>query len=333
MAGQRHGQGLVKNTDRWSFWRRCCESPFLPNDCECFETSSFSDFSNTPFHKPACPSKLGVTFYFFDREHTDVAVDIRADSIAEGPFDGRRNTVFISHGFNDKIVSPWVNAMKNELLVADDVNVIVVDWQQAAKGNYLQAVANTRTVGAMLARLILDLQSVTQASFPSFHLVGHSLGAHVSGTAGKEIERLTGAKLGRITGLDPAGPSFESYSANVRLDKSDASFVDVIHTDAEGLISSGFGIRTSIGHVDFWPNGGEHQPGCPDETYGILTILKPEAGVDTLACSHMRCLDFFSNSINLCTYDPQGSCTMGYHVSSECRGNYSPVTKSVEPFC
>ena len=36
-----------------------------------------------------------------------------------------------------------------------------------------------------------------------------------------------------------------------RLDKNDAKFVTVIHTNAFG-----FGIYENVGDVDFWPNGG-----------------------------------------------------------------------------
>ena len=40
-------------------------------------------------------------------------------------------------------------------------------------------------------------------------------------------------------GLDPAGPAFESYNNIVRVDVSDADFVDIMHTDAEALLDAG----------------------------------------------------------------------------------------------
>ena len=72
------------------------------------------------------------------------------------------------------------------------------------------------------------------------------------------------------SGLDPAGPLFEGYEPTVRLDKSDAAYVDVIHSNGESLIVGGFGTWEPIGHVDFYPNGGRAQRGCQHLLIGGL---------------------------------------------------------------
>ena len=72
------------------------------------------------------------------------------------------------------------------------------------------------------------------------------------------------------SGLDPAGPLFEGYDPRVRLDKSDAEYVDVIHSNGESLIVGGFGVWEPIGHVDFYPNGGRAQSGCQHLLIGGL---------------------------------------------------------------
>jgi hypothetical protein len=41
------------------------------------------------------------------------------------------------------------------------------------------------------------------------------------------------------TGLDPAGPLFDKYDPLARLDAEDAVFVDVVHTDTEGVFNLG----------------------------------------------------------------------------------------------
>lgn len=42
-----------------------------------------------------------------------------------------------------------------------------------------------------------------------------------------------------LTGLDPAGPLFDKYDPLARLDADDAVFVDVVHTDTEGVFNLG----------------------------------------------------------------------------------------------
>jgi pancreatic triacylglycerol lipase len=55
--------------------------------------------------------------------------------------------------------------------------------------------------------------------------------------AGEALKKEFGLELGRITGLDPADPHFEETDPMVRLDETDAFYVDAIHTDANPLLS------------------------------------------------------------------------------------------------
>ena len=69
-------------------------------------------------------------------------------------------------------------------------------------------------------------------------MIGHSIGAHIAGFAGKTFTEGTGLLIQKISGLDPAGPCFNNEPSDLRLSKTDADFVDVIHTDimAQGII-------------------------------------------------------------------------------------------------
>ncbi|NXK90261.1 LIPR3 protein, partial [Formicarius rufipectus] len=166
----------------------------------------------------------------------------------------------------------------------ENINCIAVDWKEGAKGTYISAVNNIRVIGAEVAYFATTLQKMFGYSPYAIHLIGHSLGAHTAGEAGRRIRG-----IGRITGLDPAGPYFEGTPPEVRLDPSDANFVDVIHSNAahfpaagkclcastcrdghvtETLTSShppsGLGMYNTTGHLDFYPNGGTVMPGCSD---------------------------------------------------------------------
>lgn len=100
--------------------------------------------------------------------------------------------------------------------------------------------------------------------------------------------------------MDPAGPLFTKWPKSLKLDASDAEFVDVIHTDA-GI----FGYPRQIGHVDFWPNQGiSPQPGCeiaavkkraPD------SVLEPSKNFFVTECScsqYLTCINIFILTLN-----------------------------------
>ena len=63
-------------------------------------------------------------------------------------------------------------------------------------------------------------------------------------------------------GLDPANVLFDKPDPRARLDKSDAEFVDNIHSNTKGYVHLGLG--QPVGHVDFFPNKGADQPPCEE---------------------------------------------------------------------
>ena len=74
--------------------------------------------------------------------------------------------------------------------------MIVVDWGKGAQPpDYDQCVANLRLVGTEV-KLLLDILQGQGLRMSDVHLIGHSLGAHMSGYIGL----LTGSRIQRIIG-------------------------------------------------------------------------------------------------------------------------------------
>ncbi|KAL8590472.1 hypothetical protein ACOMHN_011685 [Nucella lapillus] len=260
------------------------------------------------------------------------------------------------HGFLQNDRSPWVLEMTHVLLQNEAVNVITVNWGAGAGFPYPQAVANTRLVGAELARLITLLGLHKGVSANKFHLIGHSLGAHVAGHAGRTLR----GKISRISGLDPADPNFSYQPPEVRLDPSDARWVDVIHTDGAPYTTyGGYGTLQPMGHIDFYPNGGKNQPGCHTDTsvYNFVSDAYREGMTNAeyaMACSHDRSITLFLKSISSpCPFTAYqcpseadfraGRClrcgnrpcpSMGYRANMYKRtGRFYLDTLSASPFC
>ncbi|BFZ16540.1 hypothetical protein BsWGS_19579 [Bradybaena similaris] len=248
---------------------------------------------------PESPDKILTRFLLYTRESKTVAqsLDPRHPETVGTTWTRfkQRPTKFVVHGFLDNVnISPWMLQMKDELLTHGDYNVVIVDWSGGNLPPYGQASSNCRVVGAQIAAVINQLIKSTEASPSSFHVIGHSLGSHVSGYAGEKVPG-----LGRITGLDPAGPYFENTDPVVRLDPSDAVFVDTIHSDAKNLLQLGFGMKEAVGHSDFYPNLGHDQPGCTrDPITNIIENGLVQGVEEEAACNHLRSIKFFSESIN-----------------------------------
>ncbi|XP_052686466.1 pancreatic triacylglycerol lipase-like [Crassostrea angulata] len=333
------------------------------DDLGCYSTGSPFWSIHRPLNiLPQRPEKINTRFFLYTRSNTGHYTQLVAndyDSIRNSHFDRTKDTKFVSHGFLENGFVDWMAKMKDAFLKADDLNVILIDWGGGSSFPYTQATANTRVVGAEIAKLIKILQRVSNAEPTKIHVIGHSLGAHIAGYAGEKTPN-----LGRITGLDPAGPYFANTDIAVRLDPSDAIFVDALHTDSENLVPNiGFGMMQAVGHVDFYPNGGKDQPGCNADP---VTQILIQGGIydgtkQFIACNHLRAYEYFTESINsqcpfegyscdsfdhfqdgTCHLDctvPGGCGKMGYHadelksVKSAYGKKFFMKTTSRAPYC
>lgn len=269
----------------------------------CFSLQSPWVTALRPVPKPASPEEIDVKLYLYTRNHRGrYNVSTFPEVVVDGgDYDSRRPTFFIVHGFSSDGNATWLSDLKDALLEKVDGNVFLVDWGKgASEGTYLQVAANTRIVGAEVARVGRYLVDAKGARPSDFHFLGHSLGAQISSYAAKNI---TG--VGRITAMDPAQPLFENLDKAVRIDTSDAAFVDVIHSNAKPTIPFvGFGMMRPVGHVDFYMNGGADQPGCevpsldtPLKSIGDLAKIPVTVIGKLVACSHGRSYEYVTEAI------------------------------------
>ncbi|XP_036591713.1 inactive pancreatic lipase-related protein 1-like [Trichosurus vulpecula] len=247
---------------------------------------------------PWSPETINTRFLLYTNENPNSFQILRTSepsTIEYSNFKTDRKTRFIIHGYIDNGEDSWLSEMCKNMFQVEQVNCICVDWKGGSQTTYSQAANNIRVVGAEVAKMIKVLSTDYQYPPSEIHIIGHSLGAHAAGEAGQRTPGLS-----RITGLDPAESSFEGAPEEVRLDPSDALFVDVIHTDAAPLIPNlGFGTTQPVGHLDFFPNGGEEMPGCKKN---ILSQIVDIDGIwsgtrDFVACNHLRSYKYYSDSI------------------------------------
>ena len=301
-------------------------SPRMKRSSQCYgDLGCFSNafpFNNTGEALPLNPRFIRTRFLLFSSINERFPTRLERNDVEQlrrSRYNGNLPTKVIIHGFQQYGMVNWTKQMSREFILKEPTNVVIVDWGHGSGWPYTQAAANTRVVGAEVAKLIEFLVAEGKANIANFHLIGHSLGAHVAGYAG---EALTG--LGRITGLDPAEPNFKHTDTRARLDPGDANFVDVIHTDGSTFNEiSGYGLLDPVGHIDFYPNGGENQPGCPRENWVNIFSQSYHSGVamaeNLITCSHSRSIALFTESItNDCRFTAYPCQSFEQFVRGEC---------------
>ncbi|XP_026761137.1 lipase member H-B-like [Galleria mellonella] len=197
--------------------------------------------------------------------------------------------------------------------------VLVVDTRPIFRRGYIASASRVKALAHLLHSFITK---VHQQGYPlsSIHLIGFSLGAHVAGMTGKLVQRSLHGRLGRIIALDPARPCFMRPS-DYRLNRSDADFVQVVHSSAGVL-----GLEQPVGDADIYVNGvSVKQPECRDRSI-------------TLECDHAQAWRLYAASVinerslmarKCYTWEQlmNGYCTgnetaMGYSCSVNFRGMF-----------
>lgn len=226
-------------------------------------------------------------------------------------FNHTSKTFVVIHGWTvTGMFESWVPKLVDALYKREpDSNVIVVDWLTRAQQHYPVSAEYTQLVGQDVASFIDWMDDTIQYPIDNIHILGYSLGAHAAGVAGS----LTNKKVNRITGLDPAGPTFEYAENAIILSPDDAEFVDVLHTYTRGSPDRSIGIQKPVGHIDIYPNGGSFQPGCNLGEALRLIAEKGFGDVDQLVkCSHERSIHLFIDSL---LYEEKPS--MAYRCNSK----------------
>ncbi|KAK4872645.1 hypothetical protein RN001_014674 [Aquatica leii] len=228
------------------------------------------------------PYGPNVQFILFTRNNPPYNLKMNAhENFVSSYFNYSRPTKIIIHGFISSIKETVFQMSKNAYLETGDYNVIGMDWSVLCEFEYFTAMRGAQIAGAYLGAFINYLVE-EGVDLENIHVIGHSLGAHV---AAMGADKIKAGKIHRITGLDPAGPGYNDVPAIYRLDPSDAKLVDVIHTNMR-LLS----LSQPQGHLDFYPNGGRFQPGCP-ELSDIWTVT------NSLECNHGRAYYYFAETI------------------------------------
>lgn len=173
--------------------------------------------------------------------------------LTDSTFNVTQPTRFIIHGWRASGKSKLNFNIRREYLRLGAFNVFIVDWGAGSNSvTYIRSKRRVKAVGKTVSDFIDFLHQQTGMDLTTVTVIGHSLGAHIGGMAGKHTQKR--GKIGVIVGLDPARLFFSMNKPTSRLHYSDALYVESIHTNARRM-----GLKEPIGHASFYPNFGRTQ--------------------------------------------------------------------------
>ncbi|XP_034665973.1 phospholipase A1-like [Drosophila subobscura] len=225
------------------------------------------------------PDMSRMSFLLRTDECQNVSIPLtEAERLWEAPgFHQDRPTAIFITGWKTTISESNSGPAAKAYNCRNDTNFVLLDAANFIEILYASSALNTELIGEYLAKALLKLNR--NYVIDNVHLIGHSLGAQIAGSAGRHFRQLSGgATLSRVTGLDPANPCFYDDAKGIR--SGNARFVDIIHTNPGVL-----GTEKVVGDADFFVNGLKkaYMKGC-----GLLNIN---------SCSHNRAVDYFAETV------------------------------------
>ncbi|CAG9810370.1 unnamed protein product [Chironomus riparius] len=217
-------------------------------------------------------------------------------------FDMTKLSALIIHGRVENYSSDVVKELHGAFATRSSTyNIILADWGAYSEEFYLKMMLNLNDMADNFV-FLLNKTKTAGYDLKKIYPVGFGVGAHVAGRIGS-ILKDQNTTLPRITGLDPTGVLYNWAALTVKifgakgnktpfktLYKGDASFVDVIHTNAFWYR----GVDVAMGDVDFWPNGGVTQLKCDKNCTFPKVIYKVE---DCSTCSHDAAFYYYAESV------------------------------------
>lgn len=160
-------------------------------------------------------SRWPLVYFFRSNPEEPQKLELYTPSFDASNFNFKLPSIFVIHGYTDHKDRKIIAALRrgesliflfivlscngNFLAFVYNVpaNVIVVDWGRLAGHIYFNAAQYSLRVGDYLGDFLRFLEGLGY-DLSLVHLVGHSLGAQISGIGG----RIVNGKVGRITGED-----------------------------------------------------------------------------------------------------------------------------------
>lgn len=146
-----------------------------------------------------------IVYYLFTRRNPTESQRITSNinTILASNWNSENGIRFLIHGHNSGLDSTFNNLIRDQLLANADHNVVVIDWSVGSNTRlYATARGRVGTAGVAVANFIDELHRNGVLDFTQTNIIGHNLGAHVAGNAGKNVMR---GRIQAIFGLDPAG--------------------------------------------------------------------------------------------------------------------------------